>query len=330
MPPPDDPAPSTSATATAAPAARGATLTNNTPPSITTTPTNTIANTTSNTNTVTQPPTAQNPNHASNGNTPSRANIQSQETLFNVPDLDLAQTATAAAYRQHVLTLHKEMAGGDATEYFESRIALPRSLQGLKTSHVIARLLAHNPSLDAEKWTAVTADVVGANLILGTMNKTGRELIDNLNELKVEPGRSSKVPPTSKPNNLYNVEILLPHERELHVAFMEAFLLSFPSAKYISMPGKKPFGTTRRLRLYFNTTTAPREVFTKEDPNIPIREVKLPCGTAAQIIHKWQRLNQFRPPHLANRWNQPTATRTYAAAALTTPPATNGTTQRHK
>ena len=319
MDPNDEPDPSISAS-TPATAACHAAPTNNNPPSNTTTPTNTIANSTSITNTATQPPTAQHPNHASNGNTPSRANIQSQETLFNVPDLNLAQTASPAAYRQHVLTLHKEMAGGDATEYFESRIALPRSLQGLKTSQVIARLLAHNPSLDAEKWTAVTADVVGANLILGTMNKTGRELIDSLNELKVEPGRSSKVPPASKPNNLYNVEILLPQERELHVAFMEAFLLSFPSAKYISMPGKKPFGTTRRLRLYFNTTTAPREVFTKEDPNIPIREVLLPCGTAAQIIHKWQRLNQFRPPHLANRWNQPTATRTYAAAALATPP----------
>ena len=213
--------------------------------------------------------------------------------------------------------------GGDATEYFESRIALPRSLQGLKTGHVIARLMANNPALDAEKWSCVTADVVGSNLIIGTVNKVGRELIDGLGEVKVEPGRTAKVPPASKPNNLYHVEILLPYERELHVEFMEAFLQSFPSAKFISMPGKKPFGTTRRLRIYFNTTTAPREVFTEDDHTIPIREVTLPCGTAAQIIHKWQRLNQFRPPHLSNRWHQQSVPRSYAAAASPNPAPQN-------
>ena len=87
------------------------------------------------------------------------------------------------------------------------------------------------------------------------------------------------------------------------------------------MPGKRPWGTTRRLRLFFNTTTAPNEVFTDgNNANPPIREVTLPCGTAAQVIHKWQRLNQFRPPHLVNRWatNAPNIThRSYAAAAST-------------
>ena len=318
----DDPVASTPAS-TPAPAARHAAPSNNTPPASTSSPTNTNNITTNTTNTTTQP-SAQNSNLSPTRTTQHRTSNQPQETLFNVPDLNIAQSANTAAYRQHVLKLHKEMTGGDVTDYFESRIALPRSLQGLKTGHVIARLIANNPTLDAEKWSCVTADVVGSNLIIGTVNKVGRELIDGLGEVKVEPGRTAKVPPASKPNNLYHVEILLPYERELHVEFMEAFLQSFPSAKFISMPGKKPFGTTRRLRLYFNTTIAPREVFTKEDHTIPIREVTLPRGTAAQIIHKWQRLNQFRPPHMLNRWHQQNTPRSYAAAASPNPvPPTN-------
>ena len=243
-----------------------------------------------------------------------------QETLLNVPNLHLASTANTEAYTEHVRTLHSQLAGGDITEYVESKIALPRSLQGLRTGQVIAKLFTLNKDLESDAWSAVMNDVVGTNLVIGTVSETGREQIDKLMEVKVEPGRTVKVPPASKPNNMYYVECLLPYERELHVAFMEIFLRTFPTARHISMPGKKAWGTTRRLRLYFNATTAPREVFTPEDPNTPIREIKLSCGTAAQIIHKWQRLNQFRPPHLLNRWNGNNPARTYAAAAASTRP----------
>ena len=140
-----------------------------------------------------------------------------------------------------------------------------------------------------------------------------------MTHLKVEPGRTVKIPPTSRPNNMYFVECLLPFERELHVDFMAAFLKKSPSAKHISMPGKKAFGTTRRLRLYFHSTTAPREVFTPEDPSTPVREILLPCGSAAQIIQKWQRLNQVRPPHLLNRW----APRLLTTARANTTPGMN-------
>ena len=307
-------------------------------PTITSAPTNsnTIANTNAPTNTNdsnTQPHTQRQTTLNDNTNTtetptpPTNTHTvtHTQETLFNVPNHNLVTTASPATYRQYVHTLHNEMAGGDVTEYFETRIALPRSLQGLKTGQVISRILAQNPTIDTAKWHTVTADVVGTNLVVGTVSKEGKVMIDGLHELKVEPGRTAKVPPASKPNNLYYVEILLPYERELHVDLFEAFLLAFPTAKYVSMPGKKPFGTTRRIRLYFNTTTAPREVFTCDDPNTPIREIKLKCGTAAQIIHKWQRLNQFRPPHLMNRWQHNAPTRSYAAAAQTSSPTTTPT-----
>ena len=202
--------------------------------------------------------------------------------------------------------------------------------------------MSMNPELSAAEWSNVMAEAVGNNLILGTVTTAGRALINGLNELKVEPGRSVAVPQATKPNNMYYVECLMPYERELHVDFLAAFLKNFPSAKHISMPGKKAFGTTRRIRLYFHATTAPREVFTAEDATTPIREIILPCGSAAQIIHKWQRLNQVRPPHLLNRWalnnNQrthavnatspnngvptPTPPRSYAQAAATSTPHT--------
>ena len=327
----DDPAPSTPAS-TPIPAARLAAPTNNTHPraaintAIHPPPDNALP-TNNNTTPQAHPQTTRNTN-TNVTSTPPPPNVtntdtHAQEKIFNVPNHNLATTASASSYRQHVHSLHSQMSGGDAAQYFETRITLPRSLQGLKTGQVITRILEQNPTIDTAKWHAVTADVMGTNLVMGTVSREGKELIDGLHELKVEPGRTTKVPPASKPNNFYYVEILLPLERELHVDLFEAFLLAFPTGKWVSMPGKKPFGTTRRIRLYFNTTTAPREVFTPDDHNTPIREVKLNCGTAAQIIHKWQRLNQFRPPHLMNRWHHNAPTRSYAAAAQS--PAPNAT-----
>ena len=188
------------------------------------------------------------------------------------------------------------MAGGEATEYVESKTALSRFLRGLRTGQVESIILSLNPTLNATAWGNVMADVVGNKIILGTVTADDREMINNLTEQKVEPGCTATVPQAAKPNNMYYVECLLPFEREFQVEFMEAFLKTFPSAKQISMPGKKAFGTTHRLRLYFHSTTAPREVFTPNYANVPVREITLPCGTAAQTIHKWQRLNQYRLP----------------------------------
>ena len=258
----------------------------------------------------------QQPSQAGNtGEAPQQAQERDRETLFRVSDYALARNADTDVYRELVHELHKQMAGGGTSEYVETKIPLPPSLQGLKTGQVVSRLLAVNPSLDSDAWTHVTADVFGANLIVGTVSESGRKKINDLREVKVEPGRTAKVPAATKPNNFYYVELYLPYERELHVELMKAFLLKFPSATNISMPGKKPWGTTRCIRLYFNETTAPKEVFTSDDANIPIREITLSNGTAAQIIHKWQRLNQHRPPHLMNRWNKFTPAQSYATAA---------------
>ena len=320
MAPPDDPPPSAATPTSHPPAHRtDPSNSNNTP---TTNNTSTIPNTQHTTTANAQQTNSTTPNPTSHTILASNG-TQQPETLFDVPNFNIARSANSSTYRQHVRTLHAEMSGGDSSDYHESRIALPRSLQGLKTNQVITRIISQNPTLNTNNWAAVTADVIGANLVLGTVSTNGKELIDSMGELKVEPGRTVKVPPAAKPNNFYYVELLLPYERELHVDFMEALLLSFPSATHISMPGKKPFGTTRRLRLYFNSTTAPREVFTSNDHTIPIREIRLPSGTAAQLIHKWQRLNQYRPPHLVNRWHQQNPSRSYAAAASTNPTTHN-------
>ena len=298
------------------------------------TPTNANA-TPSNTNSL-----YNNPQHPTSGNTPARSAPRNptngtapsavttartttppeEEVIFDIPNLERARKESVDEYHAHIKDLHTKMAGGNATDYVESKVVLPRSLQGLRTGQVITRLLAMNQQLNGAEWGNVMADVVGKNLLLGSVNEAGCAAINNLKEIKVEPGRSVAVPPAAKPNNRYYVECLLPYERELHVALIAECISQFPTAKGISMPGKKSFGSTRRVRLYFNTTTAPREVFTPDDENIPIREIHLPCGTAAQVIHKWQRLNQHPPPHLLNRWAPHQLQRSYAAAASTPNP----------
>ena len=170
-------------------------------------------------------------------------------------------SASTDEYRTRILNTHRQMRNGDSTEYVEARINLPRSLQGLRTGQVITKLLALNPSLQSEDWSSVTADVVGTNLIVGTVSQSRQRMINDLAELKVQPGRSARVPAAARPNNMYYVDMLMPIERELHIDFMEAFCRKFPSATHIQMPGLKPFGTDRILRLYFNTTTAPPRSF---------------------------------------------------------------------
>ena len=317
MPPPDDPAPSTSATPAPIATAPSAATTTATPPPPRTQPTNPTAATTNininhanttNINTAggnapatnqqqTTSPRQQNipPARQSAPREPAtapRADNASpavgEEIIFNVPNIELAKGASTEEYKAHVRELHAKMTGGESDDYVETKVALPRSLQGLRTGQVVAKILALNAKIDVSVWSEVMADVVGNGLVLVTVTAGGKELINKLIELKVEPGRTVKVPQATKPNNLYYVECLLPYEREIHVEFMMAFLKKFPTAQQISMPGKKAFGTTRRIRLYFHASTAPREVFTSEDPNIPIREITLPCGSAAQVIHKWQ------------------------------------------
>ena len=340
MAPPDDPAPSTSATP-ALDTPNEAT-TNTTHPSNQNQPINTNATTTNinitnanttNINTTNSTATESNTQQAAtvrqqndrnerttqqhprnarqtNNNTTTPPD---EEIIFDIPDLETAKKSSAEAYKTHIHQLHAKLMGGEATDYVETKIPLPRSLQGLRTGQVMTRLLALNTAIETTAWTEVMADVVGNNLILGTVTAGGKEKINNLIELKIESGRTVSVPRASKPNNMYYVECLLPYERDLHVEFMAAFLKNFPSAQHISMPGKKAFGTTRRIRIYFPSSTAPREVFTSNDANTPIREIILPCGSAAQVIHKWQRLNLVRPPHLLNRWAQNTTHRSPTA-----------------
>ena len=315
MAPPDSPGPPTTTTPSALPVQQHAPPTDAHPPANDNPPISSGVQRAANAHN--HPPVNTRPTNTPPPNTHTTDVTQQQENLVNIPDFNTARSADPPTYRDHIRSLHNNMAGGDTTDYHESRIALPRSLQGLKTGQVISRIMSFNPSIDTSKWASVTADIIGTNLVLGTINTVGKELIDGLGELKLEPGRASKVPPATKPNNLYHVELILPYERELHLDFLEVLFNVFTTAKYVSMPGIKPFGTTRRVRLYFNTTTAPPEVFTKEDSSIPIREITLPCGTAAPIIHKWQRLNQFRPPHLMRRWHQQPNPHSYAAAAAT-------------
>ena len=323
MAPPDRPEGSNDAaipaTTTPATSVRHDATASTTPSPTTNTNTNTI-NARQLTTSITQPqnesgnpdPTVPSVTHPT-----TRSTLPDEEEIFDIPNFERARRESTEEYHAHVKELHTRMSGGDTTEYVESRISLPRSLQGLRTGQVINRLISLNKSLDKAEWSSVMADVVGNNLMLGSVSQEGRAAINGLKELKVEPGRTVTVPTATKPNNRYYVECLLPYEREIHVAFVAACLEKFPSARAISMPGKKSFGTTRRVRLYFNTTTAPREVFTQEDTSIPIREILLPCGSIAQIIHKWQRLNQYRPPHLLNRWAHTHTNQTYATATAT-------------
>ena len=207
-----------------------------------------------------------------------------------------------ASYIEEINKLHKDLVRGDIAEYHETQIALPRPLQGLRATQTMSRIAALNPNITTTDWTGVTAEVVGNNLTLAAVGAEGLRKLNSLKELTLEHGKSTTIPTASRPNNLYYVDLVLPHEVETHIELLGEFLKLFKTGSHMTNPGYKPFGSNRRLRLFFNSITAPREVFTADDPTIPLREVVLPNGIAAQIAHKWQRLNSFPPPHLAGRW----------------------------
>ena len=229
--------------------------------------------------------------------------------------------ASPDEYSKMIREIHDEFIGGDAEEYHELQIALPRPLQGLRITQVMSRLEQMNPTLTDAAWSHVTADILGNNLVMASVGPHGLQQLQSLKELKLEHGKSTPLPAPQRPNNLYYIEMLLPYEIEMHRPLLGTLLRKFKNVSHLLNPGRKAFGSNRRVRLYFKSITAPREVFTEEDDTIPIREIVLPCGTAAQIVHKWQRLNSFAPPHLAGRWLGRNGRRSYAAATRTTNPA---------
>ena len=280
----------------------------------------------------TNPPTE--PRHAIIGNqnnaTPTpTGNTTTGPKPIAIPSFDEIANAPASTYAKMIRQIHDEFVDGNAEEYHEIQIPLPRNLQGLRVATIMNRLEQMNTALKHADWSAVTADVVGHNLVLASVGPKGLEQLLSLKELKLEHGKSTPLATPQRPNNLYYVEMLLPHEIEMHRPLLGALLKTFRNVSHILNPGRKAFGSNRRVRLYFKSITAPREVFTAEDPNIPIREIVLPCGTAAQIVHKWQRMNSFPPPHLAGRWLGRNGRRSYAAATRASNPPINGNTPRN-
>lgn len=183
----------------------------------------------------------------------------------------------------------------------------------MRVAATVTKIAELNPTLSANDWAQVSADVIGSKLVLTTFNAAGVNLINNLQAIKMEPGKSTSVPTATRPQNRYYVDILMPREVEMHQPLLAAAILKFKSLETIENPNyHKPLGSHRLLRFIFKTTTEPRDVFTPEDESVPIREVILPCGSMAQVIHKWTRLNAYPPPSMARSW-QPRG-KSYVAA----------------
>lgn len=231
---------------------------------------------------------------------------------FAIADLTTSAMSDDKMYREEIKATHEQLLNGKVDTYYEAQISLPRSLQGLRTATTIAKLSECNPQLRMADWSQVTVDVVGNNMFMTTFNEQGRTLLRQLKELKTLDGKKMVVPEPKRPCNKYYVDILMNREWETHADLLAEALVLFRSAETIENPNyNKPLGSKRLFRITFNSMTAPRAVFTLEDENVPIREIKTPNGATAQVIHKWSRLNAFPPPSLAKTW-QPK--RSYAKA----------------
>lgn len=232
---------------------------------------------------------------------------------FTIIDHDNLATTPDADYVTALKSLHSSLVKGDPTGHHEVKLQLPRSLHGLRVAATVSKITALNPIIQTENWSSVTADITGNTLILTTFTSKGVELLKNLKELKMDTTKTTKVPDPTKPNNKYYVDILMPlGEWEIHPELLGVAIRKFPSIYMLENPNAdKPLGSKRLFRLYFKTTTAPREVFTEDNDQVPIREVTTKDGAVALIIHKWNRLNTFPPPSLSKTW-QPR--RSYAAA----------------
>lgn len=156
------------------------------------------------------------------------------------------------------------------------------------------------PRAAKKDWAAVTAEVISTKRVLSTFNKAGLTLLSDLKEIKMEPCPTTQVPQARKPNSRYYVDILMPREWEMNPDLLAAAICTFHTIETIEYTTRnRPLGSKRLFRLTFKTVTAPREVFTKEDPNVRIRERVLSCGVMAQVIHKWSRLNALPQPSVA-------------------------------
>ena len=222
---------------------------------------------------------------------------------------------TYEEFERIIRDVHNTVHDGDTSEYHEIKLSLPRSMKNMRPIQILKKITEMNPSLENEAWTAVSADIINQHLVLGTMTQRGLELLNSLQEIKLETTMTTPVPKAKKPDNLYWIDLLYPPEVELRVPFLMKLIQIFPSGVKLSNPGKRPLGLHRRTRLHFNSVVAPRSVFTHDDPTIPIREISLACGSTAQILHKWPRLNSFIPPSVLQRGAPHRNRQSYAAAA---------------
>lgn len=108
------------------------------------------------------------------------------------------------------------------------------------------------------------------------------------------------------------MDLLIPRDWGAHVALLGRALQVFRSAEKVENPNRnKPLCSKRLLRLTFLPKMAPREIFTLEDPSVPIWEITLKNGATAVVIHKWNKQNSFPSPSKAQTWK---SNRSYAAA----------------
>lgn len=188
-------------------------------------------------------------------------------------------------------------------EHHESQVQLPRSLQDLKPTKTIEKIMEPNFKLKENDWSTVTAGMSGTALDLITFGKSGLSLLTVLQSIKVEDEKSVADPTPKKPQTQYCVDLLVPRDWEAHTVILEPAFRLFSTAKNFKNPNRDmPLGSKRTLHILFSTVLAPYEVLTVDDLWLPIREVMLDNGTGAQVIHKWNRRNDHPMPSRFANW----------------------------
>lgn len=225
----------------------------------------------------------------------------SQQKVFTVLDLLSLAKQDQVTYANEIKKLHRALVKDDVSSYFETQVQLPRPLKKRATA-TTSKIIALNPELKQNDWSKATAEVSGNKLFLTTFSKRGKQLLTGLEELNSGGGMKLKVPEPCKPQNQFYVSLLLLKDWDTHTISLGAPLQMFRTAERIENPHRNnPLGYKRLFRLSFSTVTAPREVFTKEDPLTPIQEVITKSGAMTRVNHKWNRLNAYPLPSLITK-----------------------------
>lgn len=117
------------------------------------------------------------PTSMGKGSSLASANKDDTNLIIKATDLTTLASLDEIEYANTIKKFRKSLVQGDVLSYHKANIQLPTALQGSRPTKTIDKIIAFNPQLKQNDWSAVSADINGGSLTLKTFCIAGLFLL---------------------------------------------------------------------------------------------------------------------------------------------------------